>query len=96
MSAMKAQALAAQFASGTWTHDYPITALRAAGLGLPVSTSMPKEVYAFMQPFPQPTRTRPSIEYVPVPYGGRLGRDRGFLEAVWQEVVEPVAPEERP
>jgi hypothetical protein len=31
MSARKAQALAAQFASGTRTHHYPITALRAAG-----------------------------------------------------------------
>jgi Serine dehydrogenase proteinase len=96
MSAMKAQTLAAQFASGTRTHDYPITALRAAGLGPPVSTSMPKEVYAFMQPFPQPTRTHPSVEYVPVPYGGRLGRDRECLESAWQEVVEPVDPEERP
>jgi ClpP class serine protease len=77
MSTEKAKALAVQLASGTWTHDYPITAARAAELGLPVSTAMPTEVYEFMQLFPQPTRTRPSVEYVPVPYGGRMGPDRG-------------------
>jgi ClpP class serine protease len=77
MSADKAKSLAVQLASGTWTHDYPITAARAAELGLPVSTSMPTEVYEFMQLFPQPTRTRPSVEYVPVPYGGRMGPGRG-------------------
>jgi ClpP class serine protease len=77
MPADRAKALAAQLVSGTWTHDYPITAARATELGLPVSTAMAAEVYTFMQLFPQPTRTRPSVEYVPVPYGGRLGRDRG-------------------
>jgi ClpP class serine protease len=77
MSAEQAKALAVQLASGTWTHDYPITVTRATELGLPVSTAMPSEVYAFMHLFPQPTRTRSSVEYVPMPYGGRLGRDRG-------------------
>jgi ClpP class serine protease len=75
--AEQAKSLAVQLASGTWTHDYPITAARAAELGLPVSTAMPEEVYAFMQFFPQPTRTRPSVEYIPTPYGGRLGQNRG-------------------
>ena len=77
MSVEQAKALAHQLASGTWTHDYPITAARAAELGLPVSTAIPTEVYEFMQLFPQPTRTRSSVEYVPAPYGGRLGHDRG-------------------
>jgi ClpP class serine protease len=76
MPAEQGKALAGQLARGTWTHDYPITAARAVELGLPVSTDMPTEVYAFMQLFPQPTRTRSAVEYVPVPYGGRLGRDR--------------------
>jgi hypothetical protein len=35
---------------------------------------MPEEVYQFMALFPQPTRTRPSVEYVPVPY--RTGHER--------------------
>ena len=60
MPAEQAKTLAVQLASGIWTHDYPITAARAAELGLPVSTTMPTEVYAFMHLFPQPTRTRPS------------------------------------
>ena len=76
MSAEHAKALAVQLASGTWTHDYPITAARAGELGLPVSTAMPTEIYAFMQLFPQPTRTHSAVEYVPVPYGGRLGQNR--------------------
>ena len=77
MPAERAKALAGQLAHGTWTHDYPITVARATELGLPVSTAMPSEVYTFMHLFPQPTRTRPSVEYIPMPYGGRLGRDRG-------------------
>jgi ClpP class serine protease len=72
----RAKALAVQLASGTWTHDYPITAARATELGLPVSTAMPPEVYEFMQLFPQPTRSRSSVEYVPVPYGGRMNQGR--------------------
>jgi ClpP class serine protease len=68
MSTEQAAALAEKLATGTWTHDYPITAEEAKTLGLPVSTEMPEEVYQFMTLFPQPTRTRPSVEYIPVPY----------------------------
>ena len=32
------------------------------------TTEMPQEVYDLMRLFPQPTRTRPSVEYVPLPY----------------------------
>ena len=35
-----------------------------------------REVYQFMPLFPQPTRTRPSAEYVPVPDGGHIGHER--------------------
>jgi ClpP class serine protease len=74
MSTEQAAALAEKLATGTWTHDYPITAEEAKTLGLPVSTEMPEEVYQFMTLFPQPTRTRPSVEYIPVPY--RTGHER--------------------
>jgi ClpP class serine protease len=74
MAADQAAALAEKLATGTWTHDYGITADEAKALGLPVSTEMPEEVYQFMGLFPQPTRTRPAVEYVPVPYRGRQGR----------------------
>ena len=75
MSAEQAAALAEKLSTGTWTHDYPITAEEAKALGLPVSTEMPREVYEFMGLFAQPTRTRPSVEYVPVPY--RAGQESG-------------------
>ena len=35
----------------------------------------PEEVYAFMNLFPQPTRTRPSVEYMPVPYRQPHGKE---------------------
>jgi len=34
---------------------------------------MPDEVYQFMGLFPQPTRTRASVEYVPMPYRSQKG-----------------------
>ena len=74
MSQEQAAALAEKLSTGTWTHDYPITAEEGKSLGLPVSTEMPEEVYQFMALFPQPTRTRPSVEYIPVPY--RTGQER--------------------
>ena len=51
-----AQALASKLATGTWTHDYPITADEAKRLGLPVSTEMPDEVLGLMTLYPQPVR----------------------------------------
>jgi ClpP class serine protease len=71
-----AEALADKLATGTWTHDYPIMAEEGKALGLPVSTEMPEEVYLFMALFPQPTRTRPAVEYIPMPYRGRPGEVR--------------------
>ncbi len=62
-----AEALADKLTTGTWTHDYPITAREAKCLGLPVRTDMPAEIYQFMELFPQQTRTLPSVEYVPHP-----------------------------
>ena len=73
MSVEEAGALAEKLSTGTWTHDYPITAEEAKSMGLPVSTEMPEEVYQFMSLFPQPTRTRPSVEYVPLPYRTNRG-----------------------
>ena len=70
-----ATALADKLTTGTWTHDYGIGADEAKQLGLPISTDMPEEVYDFMALFPQPTRTRPAVEYLPMPYrGARQGR----------------------
>jgi ClpP class serine protease len=76
MSQEQAAALAEKLSTGTWTHDYPITAEEGKALGLPISTDMPEEVYQFMALFQQPTRTRPSVEYIPVPYRTDQGRTR--------------------
>lgn len=41
MAEEKAQGLASTLASGTWTHDYPISFEEAKSLGLPVSDEIP-------------------------------------------------------
>ncbi len=64
----QAETLSEKLSLGIWTHDYAISVEEARTLGLPVSTTMPEEVYEFMALFPQPTRTRPTVEYVPTPY----------------------------
>ena len=71
MSTDEAAALAEKLSTGVWTHDYAITSEEGKALGLPISTEMPQEVYDFMRLFPQPTRTRPAVEYVPARYAGR-------------------------
>jgi ClpP class serine protease len=78
MPEKKAGALAHTLSSGTWTHDYPITVTEARELGMPVSTEMPLEVYALMQLYPQTAQRRPSVEYIPLPYGPpeRRGSER--------------------
>ncbi len=64
----QAEALAEKLATGTWTHDYPITVREARELGLPVSTEMPVEVYDIMHLYRQTAQRRPSVEYIPAPY----------------------------
>ncbi len=59
--------LAEILSTGTWTHDYPVTADEAQELGLKVNTDMPVEIYQLMNLFPQPVRRMPSVEYLPVP-----------------------------
>jgi len=78
----QAEALAEKLATGTWTHDYPITVREARELGLPVSTEMPTEVYEIMQLYRQTAQRRPSVEYIPAPYRLPEGNDRrrGLLE----------------
>lgn len=66
-----AATLAHTLSSGTWTHDYPITVEEARALGLPVSTDLPTEVVELMRLYPQTAQRRPSVEYIPLPYGPR-------------------------
>jgi ClpP class serine protease len=67
----RAAALARTLSGGTWNHDYPITVSEGRELGLPISTDMPREVFELMRLYPQTSQRRPSVEYVPLPYGPR-------------------------
>jgi ClpP class serine protease len=69
LPADKAAVVAHALSSGMWTHDYPISVTEARNLGLPVSTDMPSEVFDLMQLYPQTAQRRPSVEYIPMPYG---------------------------
>jgi ClpP class serine protease len=66
-----AEELAETLATGTWTHDYPITVSEARDLGIPVSIDVPQEVYDLMDLYPQTSQRRPSVQYIPMPYRGR-------------------------
>jgi ClpP class serine protease len=70
----QARALAERLSSGCWTHDYPISASEAREMGLPVSEDMPKEIYTLMDLYPQAGQRRPSVEFIPTPYGPSPGR----------------------
>ena len=61
----KARELAELLATGTWTHDFPITVDVAQKLGLRVRSDMPPEFLQLMSLFPQPVRRQPSVEYIP-------------------------------
>lgn len=67
ISDQKAASVAELLATGAWTHDFPISAEVAKELGLNVSTDMPREILQLMALFPQPLRSAPSVEYIPVP-----------------------------
>src|SRR6478752_3479631 len=67
MPAEQAGRLAELLAGGYFTHDFPITVHRARDLGLAVGTDLPVLVYELMALFPQPTRGRPSVTYLPLP-----------------------------
>ncbi len=63
----KAAELAALMATGTWTHDYPITFQEAKRLGLNVSDQMPPEILQLMSLFAQPVKHHQTVEFTPGP-----------------------------
>jgi ClpP class serine protease len=73
----KAREVSATLTQGQWTHDYPISCNELATLGLPACGILPTEIYELMDHFPQPMRTRPSVQYIPVPYDGDGPKKRG-------------------
>ena len=75
LPADKAETLADKLSSGTWTHDYPISAAEAATLGLAASTDMPNEVMQLMTLYPQPVRFQGrGVEYLPIPRRREAGQ----------------------
>ena len=60
--------LADLLAGGYFTHDFPITVDRARELGLTtIQPELPDAIYELMALFPQPTRGRPTVTYLPLP-----------------------------
>jgi len=74
LSDERAEELAELLATGKWIHDYPLTVEEVRKLGLPVSPDMPTEVYQFMDLFPQPKQSVPSVQYIPAPVRPREQR----------------------
>lgn len=69
MTDEQARELAVTLSEGRWTHDYPITCNLLKDMGLPVNPELPAEFYELMELYPQPTQRRPSVQYIPLPYG---------------------------
>jgi ClpP class serine protease len=69
MTVEKAQSLAHTLSEGRWTHDYPITCDKLKEMELPVTPTLPTEIYDLMELYPQPAQRRPSVQYIPIPYG---------------------------
>jgi len=70
LPAQQAEELAEKLSTGTWTHDYPISADAAKELGLAINTDIPNDMMELMTLYPQPTRMQGGgggVEYLPVP-----------------------------
>lgn len=76
----RAHELAKTLTEGRWTHDYPITCEMLKEMGLPINTDFPAEVYDLMELYPQPPQRRPSVQYIPLPYGGRDQKPKGYAQ----------------
>lgn len=77
MAAGQADHVARILSEGRWTHDFPVSAEMASSLGLPVSIDLPEPARLIIRLYPQPRARRPSVEYVPLPYGPRRERHSG-------------------
>jgi ClpP class serine protease len=67
----KADELSTILTEGRWTHDYPISCSELGEMGLNACGLLPREIYELMDQFPQPMRTKPSVQYIPIPYNDR-------------------------
>lgn len=76
MPGEKAKKIARLLAGGNWTHDYPLTCDKLKEIGLTVCEGLPEEIYTLMDLYPQPPQRRPSVQYIPLPYGRERERPR--------------------
>jgi len=65
----QAEELSRHLTEGRWTHDFPITCEKLQGLGIQVCGELPPELYSLMEFYPQSPQRRPTVQYIPVPYG---------------------------
>jgi ClpP class serine protease len=77
MTEERAASVAETLSCGKWTHDYPISVSEGRELGLPISTDMPALIFDLMQLYPQTGQRRPSVEFIPQPYGPAERRGGG-------------------
>ena len=61
----KALELSELMTRGTWTHDYPITIDDLRSVYYPASDKFPRPFWDLMALYPQPTKTTPTVEYIP-------------------------------
>jgi len=66
-----ARRIAQTLTKGEWTHDYPLTIDKLKEIGIDVTPKIPKKVYQLMELYPQAPQSRPTVEYIPVPYPRR-------------------------
>jgi ClpP class serine protease len=71
MEKTSAKELAELLSSGNWTHDYPIDSDQLKEMGLPVKVGLAEDIYSLMELYPQPAQRRPSVQFIPLPYGKR-------------------------
>ncbi|MGQ9823940.1 MAG: SDH family Clp fold serine proteinase [Desulfotomaculales bacterium] len=77
MSLEKAREMAKILAGGNWTHDYPLTCEKLKEFGLTsICEGLPEEIYTLMDLYPQPPQRRPSVQYIPLPYGREREKTR--------------------
>ncbi len=73
MDRERAEKVAEELSQGKWTHDYPLFKEDLEAMGLKVSAEVPEEVYQLMELYEQPMQSRPSVQYIPVPYKSEKG-----------------------
>lgn len=73
----RAKEISCLLTCGNWTHDYPINKEQLTEMGLVVNGGMLSEIYDLMDLYPQPPQRRPSVQFIPLPYGRRENQPEG-------------------